>query len=117
MTVRLCHVACTRHYDCVPGTPFYPTYPSAIGERYVGAYTQLPGTSAFVLVDKRGVCGYVLSAHDSKAFYKTFVEEWLPGVAAKYPQPQGTAVNSIEYDEDGVAGRGQDVVEPGARDH
>lgn len=70
-------------------THLYPTYPNAIGERYVGAYTQVAGTSQFVLCDDVGVCGYVLAAHDSKAFYQTFFNEWLPPVAAKYPKPTG----------------------------
>ena len=70
-------------------THFYPTYPNAIGERYVGAYTQVAGTSQFVLCDDIGVCGYVLAAHDSKSFYQTFFNEWLPPVAAKYPKPTG----------------------------
>lgn len=55
--------------------------------RFVGPYLEFCRDLSFVLEDSLGVCGYVLAALDSKKFYQTFKEEWLPKVLALYPRP------------------------------
>ena len=56
--------------------------------RFVGPYTKLCPSLSFVLEDDEGVCGYVLAALDSKAFYEQFEKQWAPEVAKQYPIPQ-----------------------------
>ena len=55
--------------------------------RFVGPYTTLSPELSFVLEDDDGVCGYVLAALDSQAFYSQFMKEWAPQVADKYSVP------------------------------
>ncbi len=60
-----------------------------LGHVYAGPYVFMEPESAFVLVDDDGVCGYVLGALDSEAFYKRVRDEWLPRIRKEYTQPVG----------------------------
>lgn len=46
---------------------------------------QLEPSLAWVLEDDLGICGYVLGARDTKAFWDRYVKEWLPQMKAIYP--------------------------------
>lgn len=70
------------------GTQLYND-PDILGHLYVGPYVTLEPELAFVLEDEAGVCGYVLGAMDSNAFYERFVDEWLPTVQQQVPDPTG----------------------------
>ncbi|EGD82363.1 hypothetical protein PTSG_03030 [Salpingoeca rosetta] len=61
--------------------------PTILGDRWVGPYLSLPGCLAYVLEDNQGVCGYVLAAIDSRAFYRDLQSLYLPSVAGKYTPP------------------------------
>ena len=63
--------------------------PKALGHIYVGPYLQLEPQLAFVLEDPQGVCGYALGALDSKTFYDAYLNQWLPEVRQRYPEPTG----------------------------
>lgn len=71
------------------GTHLYPDDPSALGELYVGPYIHYEPPRAFVLEDADGICGYVLGALDSAAFYRRMETEWLPPLRARHPEPAG----------------------------
>ncbi|MBM3878316.1 MAG: GNAT family N-acetyltransferase [Verrucomicrobia bacterium] len=71
------------------GTHLYAEDPHALGNTFVGPYIFLEPEFAFVLEDEQGVCGYVLAALDSAAFYRRLVQEWLPPLQAQHPEPQG----------------------------
>ena len=59
--------------------------PLTLSLRFVGPYITLCPDLSFVLEDSKGVCGYVLAALDSQSFYKSFIRDWLPQLAGKYP--------------------------------
>lgn len=63
--------------------------PKLLGHRYVGPYVSLQPELAFILEDEQGVCGYVLGAHDTKAFYQAYLTTWLPQVTPHIPDPSG----------------------------
>lgn len=63
--------------------------PRALGHLFVGPYMKLEPELAWVLEDDRGVCGYVLGALDSKAFYDACRSRWLPPLQARHPDPAG----------------------------
>ena len=63
--------------------------PRALGNIYVGPYLRLEPDLAFVLEDPTGVCGYVLGALDTKKFFAAYVNQWLPPLRAKHPEPAG----------------------------
>jgi len=65
--------------------------PKILGHLYAGPYVVMEPESAFVLVDNAGVCGYVLGALDSEAFYKRVRDEWLPRIRKEYTQPEGSS--------------------------
>lgn len=71
------------------GSHLYRDHPNVLGHRWVGPYVHLEPEHAFVLEDERGVCGYVLGALDSAAFYARFVTAWLPRVREQYTEPTG----------------------------
>ena len=52
--------------------------------RYVGPYLARYPDLSFVLVDSKGVCGYVLAALDSQEFYKWCKDEWILSVLPRY---------------------------------
>ncbi len=63
--------------------------PKALGHLFVGPYMALEPDFAFVLEDEQGVCGYTLGALDTITFQKRYLEEWLPPLQKKYPDPTG----------------------------
>ncbi|ADI13306.1 GNAT family N-acetyltransferase [Truepera radiovictrix] len=63
--------------------------PELLGHLYAGPYVTLEPELAFVLEDAAGVCGYVLGARDSSAFYARLEAEWFPPLRARYPEPEG----------------------------
>ena len=69
-------------------TPFFND-PKALGHIFVGPYMKLEPELAFVLEDCHGVCGYVLSALDSKRFYDAYLNQWLPEIRKRCPEPAG----------------------------
>lgn len=73
------------------GEPFYRDDPDALGRMFVGPYLAFEPTHSFIAEDDEGVCGYVLGALDSRAFYDRYDREWRPGLCAHFPEPQGPA--------------------------
>lgn len=71
------------------GTHLFPDDPRALGNIYVGPYLAYEPDLAFVLEDALGVCGYVLGARDSKAFYHRYLNEWVPQLQRSHPEPGG----------------------------
>ena len=63
--------------------------PMALGHIYVGPYLKLEPQLAFVLEDPQGVCGYALGALDSKTFYDAYLNQWLPEIRQRHPEPTG----------------------------
>ena len=63
--------------------------PKALGHIYVGPYLKLEPHLAFVLEDPQGVCGYALGALDSKTFYHGYLNQWLPDIRQRHPEPAG----------------------------
>jgi len=63
--------------------------PRALGHIYVGPYLKFEPELAFVLEDSQGVCGYVLGALDSTKFYDAYLNQWLPALRGRYPEPLG----------------------------
>jgi GNAT superfamily N-acetyltransferase len=71
------------------GEKFYRDDPEALGRIFVGPYLAFEPELSLILEDGEGICGYALSAFDSKEFYLRYESEWRPGVCAKFPAPQG----------------------------
>jgi ribosomal protein S18 acetylase RimI-like enzyme len=71
------------------GEPFYRDDPDALGRIFVGPYLAFEPDLSLILEDAGGVCGYALGALDSRAFYERYEREWRPGLAARFPAPQG----------------------------
>ncbi len=65
----------------------------ALGIYYVGPYVVFEQELAFVLEDKMGICGYVLGTKDTKLFFQTLTEQWLPKYQNCFPMPDGDAEN------------------------
>ncbi|HET7695393.1 MAG TPA: GNAT family N-acetyltransferase [Vicinamibacterales bacterium] len=70
------------------GEPFYGEDPDALGRIFVGPYLAFEPDLSFVLEDEE-ICGYVLGALDSRAFYRRYEEEWRPGLCGGFAAPQG----------------------------
>jgi protein O-GlcNAcase / histone acetyltransferase len=73
--------------------------PEVLGERWVGPYVFLEPTLAFCVEDSAGdICGYVLAAADSAAFYAKCRTDWFPRMAEKHPlnQPRAEGKNDEE---------------------
>jgi ribosomal protein S18 acetylase RimI-like enzyme len=68
---------------------FYASDPDALGRIYVGPYVTLEPDLSFALEDGDGVCGYVLAARDSRAFYRRYDTEWRPGLCRQFRAPTG----------------------------
>lgn len=58
-----------------------------LGHVYAAPYGRFQPDLAFVLEDAHGVCGYVIGALDTRAFYDTLEREWWPALRARYPLP------------------------------
>ena len=71
------------------GEPFYREDPDALGRIYVGPYLKFAPELGLILEDGEGVCGYALSALDSRGFFARYEHEWLPGLRARFPAPSG----------------------------
>ena len=61
----------------------------ALGHIYVGPYLKIEPQLAFVLEDPQGVCGYALGALDSKTYYDAYLNQWLPQIRQRHPEPAG----------------------------
>lgn len=71
------------------GTPHYTDDPEALSRIYVAPYLELEPDLAYVLEDEAGICGYVLAARDSQAFYEAYEKRCRPRLAAAFPEPAG----------------------------
>jgi hypothetical protein len=71
------------------GEPFYRDDPEALGRVFVGPYLDYEPELARILEDDQGICGYVLAAMDSHAFYARYEAEWRPELCRAYPAPTG----------------------------
>ena len=58
-----------------------------MGDLFAGPYLTLDPALAFVVDDHGRAIGYVLGTADTAGFVRRFRDEWLPGFAARYPQP------------------------------
>ncbi len=63
--------------------------PKLLGHLYAAPYAVLEPDLTFVLEDSGGVCGYVLGAFDSEAFYQGLQNEWFPALREQYAEPAG----------------------------
>lgn len=63
--------------------------PNLLGHLYAAPYAVLEPDLTFVLEDGGGVCGYILGAFDSGAFYDRLEAEWFPPLREQYPEPSG----------------------------
>lgn len=63
--------------------------PKLLGHLYAAPYATLEPDLTFVLEDSAGVCGYILGAFDSGAFYARLGREWFPALRESYPKPTG----------------------------
>ena len=59
--------------------------PDLLGHVYVGAYLARGVDTQLVLVDEGGVCGYLVSADDTRAFEAWAERAWWPALRARYP--------------------------------
>ena len=71
------------------GEPFYRDDPEALGRVFVGPYLEYEPELAWILEDDQGICGYVLAAMDSQAFYARYEAEWRPELCRAYSAPTG----------------------------
>ena len=71
------------------GEPFYREDPDALARIFVGPYLEFEPGLSFILEDNHGICGYVLGAFDSRAFYAHYDKEWRPDLCARFPMPRG----------------------------
>ncbi|MDJ0346043.1 GNAT family N-acetyltransferase [Streptomyces sp. H10-C2] len=71
--------------------PYFPDH-DLLGTIFAAPYARLEPELAFVVDDGEGrAVGYILGTADTAAFVKRFRAEWLPEVAARYPEPAGPA--------------------------
>ena len=61
--------------------------PSLLGLIYAVPYQVYEPDFAFVVDGPDGVCGYILGARDSDAFYRRLTDEWFPPIAARLADP------------------------------
>lgn len=73
------------------GESLYGEDPDALGRIFVGPYLAFEPELSLVLEDAEGLCGYVLGAFDSRAFYARYESEWRPKLCASFPPPRGDA--------------------------
>ncbi|MFC4454376.1 GNAT family N-acetyltransferase [Deinococcus sonorensis] len=60
-------------------------HPELLGHLYAAAYLHLEPAGAWVVEDGQGVCGYVVTAHDTARFEQLLEEEWWPALRRQYP--------------------------------
>lgn len=63
--------------------------PKLLGHLFAAPYAIYEPELALVLEDAQGVCGYILGALDSDAFYARLERDWWPALRGRYPEPQG----------------------------
>lgn len=61
--------------------------PDLLGLIYAVPYQVHAPDFAFVVEGPNGVCGYILGAADSDAFYRTLRRDWFPALAAGLADP------------------------------
>ena len=61
--------------------------PDLLGLIYAVPYQVLAPEFAFVVEGPRGVCGYILGASESAAFYARMAREWFPPLAQRLRDP------------------------------
>lgn len=71
------------------GEAFYSEDPNALGRIFVGPYLAYEPELSLILEDEEGICGYALSAFDSRAFFARYDTEWRRDLCARFPEPQG----------------------------
>jgi ribosomal protein S18 acetylase RimI-like enzyme len=59
--------------------------PNLLGHVYVGPYLARGVDMQLVVVDERGVAGYLLTAFDTTAFERWAESEWWPALRVRYP--------------------------------
>lgn len=69
--------------------------PDLLGHAYAGPYLARGSGTQLVVVDDRGIAGYLLSADDSATFAAWAEDRWWPTLRARYPLTR----------EDSLAGR------------
>tara|TARA_Y100001970_G_C14093525_1_gene781340 strand:- start:202 stop:801 length:600 start_codon:yes stop_codon:yes gene_type:complete len=62
--------------------------PKLLGHVYVGPYTELEPSSAFILENDSEVCGYIIGTLNSKLFFEKVELDWLPQLRQKYKIPK-----------------------------
>ena len=60
-----------------------------LGHIYAGPYMEYEPQSVFILNDENGLCGYIMGAMNSNAFYDWMYKDWFPTVRNNYNQPSG----------------------------
>lgn len=63
--------------------------PELLGTIFAEPYPVLEPELTFVVDNGSRVVGYIVGAADTVAFARRFREEWLPKVAARFPEPDG----------------------------
>ena len=76
----------TGHYGD-DGEARYREDPDALGRIFVGPYLAFEPELSLVLEDAQGICGYVLGAQDSRAFYRATKPSGGPGCARSLRRP------------------------------
>ena len=62
--------------------------PDLLGHVYVGSYIARGEGTQLVVVDEAGVCGYLLSTDDTRAFAAWQEAHWWPALRVRYPDPE-----------------------------
>lgn len=52
---------------------------------YVGPYVRLEPESAWVVISRERVAGYIIATANTRSFVQCYRENWLPRFAVKYP--------------------------------
>jgi ribosomal protein S18 acetylase RimI-like enzyme len=73
----------------------YPD-PELMPSIFAAPYAVLEPELAFVVDDGERAVGYVVGTADTAAFVKRFRNEWLPGLARRYPPPEREPVTPTE---------------------
>lgn len=83
------HDVCIRTGDAgQDARSLYPD-PELLGTIFAEPYPVLEPELTFVVDNGSRVVGYIVGAADTVAFARRFGEEWLPRVAARFPEPDG----------------------------
>jgi len=80
-------MVCLRTGDAGQDATAREDDPSLLGLIYAVPYQVYAPDFAFVVEGPDGVCGYVLGAPDSAAFYERLRREWFPPLAARLADP------------------------------